>query len=563
MNKNVVLLIPALLCAGTMLKAQSIVSPSDRRQTTQHLSAGTSGFKIGITSNAGGIINEIILPNIKPGEDFTDIMGNESDSYGRSGQSSIRDLAHRSKYNPTQAGFNETLGTNCTILVNGVPATFNQSVASKLTVSPFQLALWKADGDYDFTEYEAGGLNDSYSAVNYLADDNTTPSTTDQVTILGDNSNSDNDNLTEDASVTHAMEIGSPFHYFGEYENFTAKVDGVCAVIKHTFEYRFDMVPNHSMEQFRFGNIRKNAPVGEAGMPILDISQFTTVQWPKNPTILPKPYTTTYKDMSHLHTPWSIRMDLNLWKPQYRHVQRVNGTWETSDRTVQNLLRSPDNVHKQLIILSHESNSNSTSGQALGLYRPNSAINRESIIGYGADDQPLSNYEYNRSEKAEINDSYNRAPNMSWVGFFHGIQAMVNTTALGAGRYETYRQEYYILYGTPKQIKDGVAKIDAQLIGLQSGSMVVASANTNNNNLTLINNNLDEQTIVYPNPASELVNINMGAVAQDVTILDITGRVVYSKKAISGVLTIPSAQIGEPGTYVIKTNNKTQKLIIK
>ena len=72
-----------------------IISESDPRVTTHHLKSGSSGFQIGITSNGGGVINEVIIPGLG------DIMGPASDMYGRAGQVAIRDASHGGRYNPT------------------------------------------------------------------------------------------------------------------------------------------------------------------------------------------------------------------------------------------------------------------------------------------------------------------------------------------------------------------------------------------------------------------------------------------------------------------------------
>ncbi|MCK4827447.1 hypothetical protein KA005_67585 [bacterium] len=72
-----------------------------------------------------------------PGKE--DIMDVVTDMYGRGGQSAMRDQLRSGRYNPTQAGFNETLGTPSEIL----------AYPDSLIVTSRPCALWHGDGQYD------------------------------------------------------------------------------------------------------------------------------------------------------------------------------------------------------------------------------------------------------------------------------------------------------------------------------------------------------------------------------------------------------------------------------
>lgn len=68
---------------------------------------------------------------------------------------------------------------------------------------------------------------------------------------------------------------------------------------------------------------------------------------------------------------------------------------------------------------------------------------------------------------------------------------------------------------------------------------------------------------VYPNPATNMVNIQMaGSKSADISIYNQTGKIVYSTKNVSGTLSIPVNQIGGAGIYFVKTDTETKKLII-
>ncbi len=122
-------------------RGQHIIAPSDPSITTDTLRSGE--LVLGINSNGGGVINYLYLPGTG------NIFGPQSVKYGRSGQSAMRDALHGGRYNPTQAGFNETLGTPCTV----------ERGADKLVIPARPVALWYGDCKWDFTEWENIGAD--------------------------------------------------------------------------------------------------------------------------------------------------------------------------------------------------------------------------------------------------------------------------------------------------------------------------------------------------------------------------------------------------------------------
>jgi len=102
-----ILIAASFLGCRQVAVGQNIIVPSDPSVTTDTLRSGE--LVLGINSNGGGVINYLYLPGTG------NIFGPQSVKYGRSGQSAMRDALHGGRYNPTQAGFNETLGTPCTV----------------------------------------------------------------------------------------------------------------------------------------------------------------------------------------------------------------------------------------------------------------------------------------------------------------------------------------------------------------------------------------------------------------------------------------------------------------
>lgn len=385
-------------------KAFKIIAPSNPRITTHKINSGL--VTLGITENGGGVINQLILPGLG------DIMGEQADMYGRSGQSSIRSLAHSGKYNPTQAGFNETLGTVSTIIQND----------DELIIKPRGCALWKADGKYDFIEWENIG-SDSYR---------------------DDQKNTDLDHLDERELVgKQETEVFSEFDYYGTYQNYLGKQGIKIAAFRHYYEYRFIRKSGHCINQFN-----KDSPIWDKSNIVKDIS----VKYPEGV------FKGTDKDMNNMNAAWSIRNDLLLWNPEVRYIQTIKGKWEAQPRL--KVFHGDDLDYKQAFIVAESYNENT--GRALGFYKPASEINSFPIIGVKEVDGSLV-YKDNRTNENYINESPTRTSSMSWMGFKNDSRGMISRDRLPDGVYETYRAEYYLFYGTPKEIITAIATLDAQL----------------------------------------------------------------------------------------------------
>ncbi len=397
-----------LACFGGIASGQTtfkIITPSNPRITTHQLNSGK--LTIGITENGGGVINQILIPGIG------DIMDVQADMYGRSGQSSIRDKAHGGRYNPTQAGFNEQLGTRSVIT----------KTENKLVVEPRGCALWHGDGGYDFTEWENIGP-DPYK---------------------NDGGNSDVDDLDEtNLSGKQETEVFSEFDYYGTYENCLGKFGIKTAAIRHYFEYRFVREPGHCLNQFRNGT--------PAFVP-RNLSEDISVKLPKGT------FEGTDKDMNGLIPSWSLRNDLAKWKPKVRFVQTKKGVWETESREAIKVFESEKRNLKQVFIVAESEDVNT--GNAIGFYRPASEINTFSVIGVNEKDGSIA-YQDNRTEKANGLEMMNRTPTMSWMGFRQVIKGLINRTRLPKGVYEAFREEVYFFYGTPKEIMDAMEVLDKQ-----------------------------------------------------------------------------------------------------
>lgn len=396
-------------------------SPENNCSVTTHwLSSGN--LRIGITSNGGGVINQVELDGKK-------IMSKASQMYGRAGQSCIRDEAHNLRYNPTQAGFNETIGTPCTI----------KEEDRKLIVEPRQCALWYGDGEYDFTEWENVG-NDPYND--------------DGLSIGKLGYGKDGDNLNE-KNLKHRQleEVGSEFDYYGYYED-RLGFDGInIPLIYHYYEFRYVRESGHCISQFfENGKMRD-------GRCILNESKFVddiSVKYPEGK------HPGTKFDMNTVISLWSLRHDNPLWYPKYRYVQNNDGEWIMLLRN-ENGRQNPFHVtqnYKHVLIISDSDDINT--GQSFCIYRPSSDVNINSIIGVNKETNEIV-YKDNRIKEIEILDTPERTADMGLYGFRDYMTGILNPKRLAGqydGAYEAYRAEFYILSGTAKQIMDAVKILD-------------------------------------------------------------------------------------------------------
>ncbi len=389
-----------------------IIAVSDPKVTTHHLKSGDSGFQIGITSNGGGIINELIIPGVG------DIMGVQTDQYGRAGQVAIRDQSHNGRYNPTQAGFNETLGTKCIIT----------SSTGKLTVEPRPMALWHGDKSYDYIRWENIGP-DPYT---------------------DDNGNSDIDDLDEEnLEGKQETEVKSEFDYFGTYEDYYGKNGITAGTIRHYYQISYIRPPGHCINQFR------DRGPGIAPFNANFLKDDISVNAPNGV------HKGTDKDLNGMIGVWSLRNDVKLWLPTYVYYRTNTGQWK--NKLAADATDDIDSASDDRVFISSDGNDINTS-KALCLYRPNTDINRNVIIGIN-ETTGATEYKDSRGFWNNITYDLTRTPSLSKYGFISGGNGMINRTRLNSNVYEAYRNEVFILYGSPKQIMDSIIILD-KILGL-------------------------------------------------------------------------------------------------
>ena len=478
-----------------------------RNQVTDTIRSG--GFILGISDYGGGYITKIEIPGLG------DIMGTVSRTYGRGGQSSIRDMGRKGCYNPTQAGYSDIAGTECQVT----------KTKGKMVVEPRGCCLFNGDGGFDYTRWE-----------------NITPDP-----YPNDGGNTDLDNIDEENLsvningynyVKQEAEVYSDFDFYGEYENYKEKVGLSVPCIRHYLEYRFIRsisLPNSAMKQFSKSALSTQGYWDDSKI----LSQIP----------MSNPLGNFPGGEDHLNSvllSYSLRNDTALWDPNYRYVQLKDGTWQTQTRSTQ--FEGNETAYKLRFIVA-ESN-DETKGNALGFYRPDSYINKYNVVGI-KESTNSEVYVDNRIVDNYYLDIRYRIPTMSWIGFRNESRGLISRaylTGINSGVYEKQRQESFYLYGTPAQLKAAFAQLDKYY-----------------SNLTEVENikECDMKSFsIFPNPSNVSVNLKFNSFFNSIRIYNSVGAIVYSNAIAQNEISIPTRQLGGKGVYIINVNNTTQKLII-
>ncbi|MFC7336019.1 hypothetical protein ACFQY0_02425 [Haloferula chungangensis] len=413
----------------------TVVANSDESAVTHRLVSGA--MTVGVSELGGGFINEISLPGIG------DIMGPQADRFGRGGQSAMRDRLHNLVYNPTQAGYSDPAGTICRV----VPSADGKT----LVVAPRPATLYNGDGQYDFNQWE-----------NLVAD-----------AYKDDGGFSDEDGINETTlDGQQATELTSEFDYYGTYEDILGTTGtsylGTCEItipaVRHYFEYRYVRDPGHALSQFGPGTSEYKPNNGT-------VTDFSVAQ----PAGV---HASGPNDMGVMIYSISVRYDREIWAPPYvglvtgpaigdiRMLERPSdGTGLTLrdihyNTVLQSRIPNPEDVHAPVAVplFMIAENDDIDAPGALGLYYPHSRTNQFSVIG--ADRQTGAViYEDDRRLQVDLRDVSRRIPLMSLSGF-RGIHlGLMNPTRLPSTQYEAMRSEFYILYGSPREIFENAKRI--------------------------------------------------------------------------------------------------------
>ena len=157
---------------------------------------------------------------------------------------------------------------------------------------------------------------------------------------------------------------------------------------------------------------------------------------------------------------WSVRNDSKIWLPKYVYYRTNSGEWR--NKLAADADEGVDNASDDQIFINTDGNDDNTS-KGICLYRPRTDINENAIIGIN---ETNGNIVY-KDDRFGSGISYTlaRIKTLTKFGFLSFGKGMINRTRLEPNIYEAYRNEVFILYGSPKEIMDSVALLD-NLLGI-------------------------------------------------------------------------------------------------
>lgn len=492
-------IIIGLTCCTSFSFSQNVIAESDPSITTDTLRSGD--LVIGINSNGGGVINYMEIPGVG------NIFGPQSVKYGRSGQSAMRDALHGGRYNPTQAGFNETLGTPCVLVKEN----------GGVTVPARPLALWYGDCQWDFTEWENIGPDP---------------------TCYPDGGNSDVDELDEsNLAGKQNTEVKSEFDYFGFYHDYKNKGNIDISCVRHYFEYRYVREPGHCINQFRPG---------------LDIYKPEQIH-PDISSAFPEGlHTAEPFDMSNFILSWHLRNDVVNWDPKYQFIAKNGNTWTIQNREVyvkETLDKNGEVIMPRLLIISDSNNPDADN--ALGFYMPESEFNNHETIGVD-ETTGLINYKDRRYQSIRIWDQPRRISTMAVYGFKTETKGILNRTRLPKNIYEAYRFDMFILKGSPNEIWETVNRIE--------NASTVWNFNAGLDNWTISGGDVSvsDSSLFLANTGEESVFISPDSLLIDAALHKfVTIRIKNNSPDSTASLSFKSydGNISAPYTFRVEPNN--------
>jgi len=400
---------------------------------------------IGFSDKGGGYINYASASGF--GEDLESKNFAIWD-YGKGWQGSIRDEVHGRVYNPTQAGFSDRTGALANL----------QSIDPRtLIVKQAGMTLWNGDATYDFVEHkEDGVIEGPYGSAQ-----------------------SDSDYLDEKNKSVND-EVGSEFD-FSSYNRSFAAVFSIPS-IEHV-EYAGYVRNPSAINQFTNPLAQKKGR-NDVLKNVLDESYLMKDISPE----IAGNQSTTITDLSNIKTEvMGVRLTNNF---HYAHFYTNKG-WSTNDLSsvtskqglysckipLQNKLSFLKNDNKKTIIntenncdLKYEvlilsTNLDPKQGFAVGLYVPkNDDLNKNQIVVAN-----ISTGNIVRTEDRRIDFSLTMDYETPRGGFFamrarHTLSGLLSPLSISQQfndnrRYSEFlRNKSYILFGTPQEIIDAIAR---------------------------------------------------------------------------------------------------------
>jgi hypothetical protein len=199
--------------SGEIKETEFDITYSDPSTATHWVRSGQASF--GFNEDAGGYMS-CLFPTREGGQpDRCDSLIGDPNlgvpDYGRGWQSTFRDGLHSGRYNPTQAGFNDSHGT---------PADLSRGEScggpgGRVTIAPYRMPIF-SNSSYDWVE------NEDYAPDEYKED--------------GEDSDKD---AIDESLRSQLDEVKSEWSYTGFYEDGSETVYANVGLLRHVYQVDF------------------------------------------------------------------------------------------------------------------------------------------------------------------------------------------------------------------------------------------------------------------------------------------------------------------------------------
>lgn len=407
--------------------SQSLVSAS--KNNASH------SIEFGFNNEGGGYINSFILRGYDQSVNGRNLTPPQ---FGKGIQGSLRDRLHNGRYNPTQAGYNDKVGT---------PVVLTKR-ANYVSAQQFTLALY-GDPVFDFLSHETSSIVDVYK---------------------NDTGNSDSDYYAGDSTLD--SELRSEFDYSFRVEDASSKF-GLSSFLREEY-YIYARAPS-AIYQFTDPRsvVSDGSPVLKTDMRIADISNQPANQTPRD------------TDLSYItHSVTGARLDSEFRYFHYRQGQ----SWVTGEVSADTPLNcekkmanekvfrfagsnkvvtSPSthcNLDQSLMILSNSPNP--FDGTAVGVYFPlTHVLNKKQVSIFDKGTRAVAFSENRRLgslfQVVSTENSRYKYSSINVRSYLSGLLSPTSASAYyGGKKFEGISSAVYFLVGTPEEILQAVRKCD-------------------------------------------------------------------------------------------------------
>lgn len=446
---------PYFLITRPKPDGKPIIQGSDPTIVSHEISS--KGVVIGFSELGGGYINYL---------DLGDGQNVIAPGYGRGGQSSIRDMLHSGKYNPTQAGYRDGAGVPVELIIENSES----GPGKRLSIPRYNLPLFNGDGVFNFVEHE-----NLYSKGDHYAE-------------------GDADGIRE-PGLSQDYEVRSEFDYQGYTEDASNLVDNQIAAFKHVFFYEYSRNPGMPIEEGEqpetYSAIYQagKSAVKVNGEPlIIEDNRIKDI----SPSYFSSQQEATDIDFSGIQLSYVLRL---TEEADFTHFMWLDQQGEWQSQSNKNVIRLRMSGDKYIYLLPSgeirrpitdtggsnllmlATGNDPATSKALALYAPEKARNNAQVIEGVHRNTGDTEYTEDRRMRtiglggprggkpgSTKNVEGAEIPNFFWtLGIRKWLTGMFAPNHGDKNVLERLKMEVYILIGTPNEIREATKSIEAKL----------------------------------------------------------------------------------------------------